>query len=84
MSKHCTVAYKMSLVGFAGEDDFDVRRQVGRQPELRFYRVSLRIDAQVNPFQNDNNLRDFLSLVPQIFLLQKIRSDLQPILEISP
>ena len=55
-----------------------------RQPELRIHYFSLAVSALVDSLDDHDHLGYFLSLVAQVLLIDHLRGQLQPVLEVPP
>ena len=84
MPEDLAVLKKLEVIVVAGKDEFDVGGDLGGQPELGFNFIAFGIDAEIDSFNDDNHFGNLLFLVTEILLLQEIRGDIKPVLEISP
>ena len=82
MPEDLAILKKLEVIVVTGEDEFDIGGDLGGQPELRFNFIALGVDAEINSFDDDNHFGDLLFLVTEILLLQKIRGDIKPVLEV--
>ena len=61
-----------------------MRRNLRGQPKLRFHMIAFGIKTEINTFEDNNYFRNFLFIIPKVFLFKIVGSDFQPILKVAP
>lgn len=63
------IVHDYPFVFLRGEDEFDVGRDGWGEPKLGFHGVPLGVYAEIYSFDDDDNLGNFLTIIPQILFL---------------